>query len=406
MTRSRLALAAGLVALACIGGCVAVAWPHDSTLVPRNAGQPVGWSTWAVIFLACLATGFAAYALGVFALERWGGRLAAVAVIAAAIQLAPLGAPLLLSTDAWTYWDYGRIAAVHGGNPYRDPPNAFRSDPAFPHVGSGWRGSTSVYGPAFTLPSEPIALAAGSSAGAAAWIYKTIAALAVLAAAGMAAFLARRKALALAFVGWNPVLAIGFGGSGHNDVWMAALVMGALAAAVTARRQAAGAFWAAATLVKWIPLVFLPLRALEARAQGRKVGHLGFAAAVAVLGGVATWQFGWSWFGVFGPLARNANKETSYAIPHRLSQLGLPHWLALALPLAAFALGYLWLLRHAWGGRARLGLAAAMLLLATPYVAPWYTVWAVPLAAAEEDRTARLLTLVVCGYLLAQRIPV
>src|SRR5687768_17640455 len=35
--------------------------------------------------------------------------------------LLPLAAPLLLSTDAWTYWEYGAIAN-EGGNPYRDTP--------------------------------------------------------------------------------------------------------------------------------------------------------------------------------------------------------------------------------------------------------------------------------------------
>jgi len=187
---------------------------------------------------------------------------------------------------------------------------------------------------------------------------------------------------------------------------MAALVVGALAGAVVARRQAAGVFWALAILVKWIPLVFLPLRALEAWARSRKVGHLGFAATALVLGAVATWQFGLSWLGVFGPLARNANKETAYAIPHRLTQIGLPHWLGLAVVIAAFAVGYVWLLRQAVAGRARLGLAACFLLLASPYLAAWYTVWAIPLAAAEEDRTAQLLALGLCAYLLSQRIPV
>jgi Glycosyltransferase family 87 len=390
--------------LACVGVCVAVAWPADSPLQAGAAGE--GSAKWAVVFLGCLAGGFAAYVLALWAIDRGGARLAAVALLAAAIQLAPLSAPLILSSDAWVYWDYGRIAAVHGGNPYREPPDAYPADPAFAYIPEGWRHSTSVYGPAFTLPSEPLALAARTSSDAAAWIYKSIAAVFVLAAAALAAFLARRKALALAFVGWNPLLAIAFAGAGHNDVWMAALVVAALAGAVVARRQVAGAFWACATLVKWIPLVFLPLRALEARAQKRKVGHLGFALAALLLGTVATWRFGLSWFGVFGPLAHNAKEGSSYAIPHRFEQLGFPHWLALAIPLTAFAAGYVWLLRQAAAGRARLGLTAGMLLLATPYVLPAYVVWAVPLAAAEEDRTAQLLALGLCAYLLAQRVPV
>jgi hypothetical protein len=333
-------------------------------------------------------------------------RLVAVGVLAAAVQLVPLGAPLLLSTDAWTYWDYGRIAVVDGGNPYRDTPSDFPGDPAYPFVGADWRDTSSVYGPAFTLVSEPIALAAGESAEAAAWLYKSLGAGAILAATALAARLARRRDLAAAFVGWNPLLAIHFGGGGHNDAWMAALVLAALALAAAGRSRLAGAAWALAILVKWVAVVFLPLRALEARAAGRRVAHLGFAMAAAAVVLLATWRYGLGWLGAFGPLARNANEETRFALPHRLEQLGLQHWLAVGSLAAAFALAYLWLLREAWRGRARLGLAAALLLLAVPYLAPWYAAWAIPLAAAEEDMAARWLALALTAYLLPQTVPI
>jgi hypothetical protein len=44
-------------------------------------------------------------------------------------------------------------------------------------------------------------------------------------------------------------------------------------------------------------------------------------------------------------------------------------------------------------------------LLTTPYLAVWYLGWVIPLAAAEEDRLARLVALALCGYLLPQTIP-
>jgi hypothetical protein len=328
-----------------------------------------------------------------------------VLVLAAAIQLAPLAGPLLLSTDAWTYWDEGRIAAVHDANPYVQAPEDFHSDPAFPYVGSAWRDTTSVYGPAFQLVSEPVALAAGSSHDAAAWIYKTLAAAATLVSTWLAVKLAARKAFAAAFVGWNPLLAVHFAGGGHNDVWMAALVLAALVLAAAGRLEAAGGAWAAAILVKWVAVLLLPLRALEARATGRRVGHLGFAAAAVVLAALATWRYGWHWLGVFGPLARHAEHETRFALPHRLAGLGVPHSVAVGLCAAAFAVAYAWLLREAARGRARLGLCMALLLLATPYLTAWYVIWAAPLAAAEEDRTAQVVTLGLCAYLLRQGVP-
>ena len=404
--RNRGALACGVAVLALVAACVAAAWPDDSPLTPGHAGALIGDRTWAWLYLGCSIGAFVAYALGLRFLSTRGARLAVVGVVAAAIQLAPLAGPLLLSSDAYTYWDYGRIAAVEGGNPYRDNPDDFAEEAAYPWVGAGWRDTSSVYGPAFILASEPLGLAAGRSHAAAAWIYKSLAALFVLLSAWLAARLSPRPAFAAAFVGWNPLLALHFAGGGHNDAWMAALVLAALALASTGRRQLAGAAWALAVLVKWIPLAFLPLRWLEARRAGRGFPLLGFALTAVAVGALATWRYGLAWVGAFGPLARNANKETRFALPHRLGELGVPSWLAIALFAAAFVLAYLWLAREAWRGRARLGLAAALLLLAIPYLAAWYVVWTVPLAAAEDDRTAQWLALGLTAYLLRQAVPI
>ncbi len=394
-----------MVVFGLTAAAVMLAWANDSPLVPRNGGHPTGDRTWSWVFLALLAGAFAVYVGGVALARASAPRLAAVAAVACAVQLVPLGAPLLLSTDAWAYWMYGRIATVHDANPYRDAPDSFPNDPAFRWVGTDWRDSTTVYGPAFTLASEPLALAAGSSADAAAWIYKSLAAVAVLGAAALAARLSRRPALALAFVGWNPLLAVHFAGGGHNDAWVVLLVLGALAAAASGKRQLAGVCWAVSALLKWIPLVLLPLRALEARAQGRRVGHLGFAIAAVVVAGIAFARYGTAWLHAFGPLARNANHETRWALPHRLEQLGVPHGLSIALFGVAFLVAYAWLAREAWRGHARLGLATCALLLASPYLVVWYVVWAVPLAAAEDDEPAALISLALCAYLLRQTIP-
>ena len=70
-----------------------------------------------------------------------------------------------------------------------------------------------------------------------------------------------------------------------------------------------------------------------------------------------------------------------------------------------FAGAYVWLLVEAWRGRARLGLCAGLLLLATPWLVPWYAVWAVPLAAVEEDAAARWLALGLSAYLLRDAVP-
>jgi hypothetical protein len=318
-------------------------------------------------------------------------------VVALAVQLVPLAAPLMLSSDAWTYWMYGRIAAVHDANPYEDPPSAFPDDPAYAWSGERWRDSTSVYAPGFTLASEPIALVAGESHDAAAWIYKVLAALAACAAVLLAARFAARPALAAAFVGWNPLLAVHLAGGGHNDAWVGALLLAALAT------QARGAGWALGAAVKWVPYVLLPLHALAA---GRRAGLGAFAVTTVAVASLATWRYDFAWLDAFGPLADNARETTSYALPHRLSQLGVPEGAAIALFAVLFALVYVVLAREAWRGRARLGLASVALLACAPYVTPWYLAWVVPLAAVEEDKLARVLALAFTAYLLPQTIPV
>ena len=371
--------------------------------MPESAGRAGSRDGWTLVFLAGLAGAFVTYLVALRLLSGSRIRLAAVLAVAAAIQLLPLGAPLLLSTDAWTYWEYGAIAN-DGGNPYRETPAEHPANPAYEHAGADWRDTTSVYGPAFSLFSQVVAHTVGSSEAGAAWIFKVIAALSMLALTALAARLATERPFAAAFVGWNPLLAIHFAGGGHNDALMMALVLGAIALAAAGRRRAAAVLWPLAILIKWVPLVFFALRVLDARRAGRSVAHGVFAATVAGVLALATWQYGWGWLRASGPLADNAGKQTSYAFPHRLEQLGLPHGLALGLAGAVLVAGLALLAREALRGRPHLARAGCLLIVATPWLTPWYVVWAVPLAAAEEDRKAQLAALALCAYLLPQTI--
>lgn len=404
--------AAAAAVLLLLSGCVAVAWPDASPLVPRNGGHPGGDEGWAVAFLGLLAAAYAAYAGALWL--AWRGRVprGAALAVAVAVQLLPLAAPLLLSTDAWSYWDYGRLAAEHGANPYDVVPSAFPGDPAFAFMGTRWHDTTSVYGPLFTLVSEPAGLAAGGSADAAAWLWKAVAAAAMVAAALAAGRLSRRPAVALVAVGWSPLLAVHAAGAGHNDALVAAALLGGLVAAGSGRPLVAGAGWAVAAAVKWVPLLLLPLRVVAAvrdgswRAPGARRAVLGFAGVAVAVAAAASARYGWHWLGAFGPLARNADDATSYSATGRLEQLGLAHGAAVALPLAALGGAALLLLRGAWRSRrARVGLAAVLVVALSPLLAPWYLLWAVPLAAADDDAPALLAALALGAYVLAQTVP-
>jgi alpha-1,6-mannosyltransferase len=374
----------------------ATAWTDASPVAARAGGRISGDRAWALAFLGVLVLAFVLYLAGLQLLRGRRAGVAWVAAVGLAVQLAPLAGPLLLSADAWTYWGYARL-----DDPYEQTPAEVRDPASYRWLGERWRDTTSVYGPAFSLAVEPTS--AIESPSAVAWLFRGVAAaamcLCVLAAA-------RAGPLAAAFVGWNPVVAVHAAGGGHNDAWLGALVVGALMFGATGRRQLAGVAWVLGSFIKWIPLLLLPLRVLEARTTRRPVGHAGFALAAVAVVVLATWRYGLSWVEAFGPLARNAQDTTSFALPSRLTQLGVPKGVAVALAAAAFVVAYAWLARQAWRGHARVALAAGVLLLCAPYVTPWYLAWVVPLAAVEEDRTARLLALALTAYLLPQTIPV
>jgi hypothetical protein len=370
-----------------------------------SALRPVGLASGppydgrSTVYLAAAAAAFAFYLAGLASVRRRVVRIGAVCAAAAAIQLAPLAGPLFFSHDVYSYWAYGRIEAIHHADPYAVAPSAFPHDVATRVVALGWLHERSVYGPAFTFLSDGLARVTGTSPSAAELAYRALAAAAVLALVALAAV--RAGAFAAAFVGWNPLLALQFAGGGHNDALMMVLVLTALALAVH-RPRAGGAAWAAAIALKWIPLVLLPLHLLAERGKRRALAGAALACAAA-FALVACAAFGTRWLDAFGPLAHQAHTETSMSIARRL---GLSPHAAVLLGAAILAGGYAWLLRSAWRGRARIALAAGLLVLTTPWLLPWYAVWTVPLAAVENDRTARLLALGLCAYLLPGRIPV
>jgi len=379
------------------GVLVAVAAAADALRrVDLASGPPYDGRS--ALYLAGVAVAFTLYVAGLAAVRRSAVRIGAVCAAAVAIQLAPLAGPLFFSHDVYSYWAYGRIEAVHDADPYAVAPSAFPHDAATRVVALGWRHERSVYGPAFTLLSAGLARVTGPSPSAAELAYRALAAAAVLALVALAAV--RAGAFAAAFVGWNPLLALQFAGGGHNDALMMVLVLTALALAVH-RPRAGGAAWAAAIALKWIPLALLPLYLLADRRNRRAVAGTALAAAGA-FALLAFALFGSRWLSAFGPLAHQAHTETSMSIGRKL---GLSPNAAMVVGAAILAGGYAWLLRSAWRGRARIALAAGLLVLTTPWLLPWYAVWTVPLAAVEEDWTARLLALALCAYLLPGRLP-
>ncbi|MFN8522293.1 MAG: hypothetical protein U0821_04215 [Chloroflexota bacterium] len=217
-----------------------------------------------VAFLAVIIALFVAYALALRATRRIGMRHAARPILAftAAYQLLAVVSPTMLSTDVYSYLMYGRILAVHGANPYLDAPDRFASDPYYGLL--FWTTYTSFYGPLWTLLSAGVSRVVGEDATLAALAFRGLAGTCAVASTGLVWLTLRRlrpndAARGAVAFGWNPLLFIECGLSGHNDALLVAGVAAALLLLVRGRATSAAASLLGAACVKVLALPMLPL---------------------------------------------------------------------------------------------------------------------------------------------------
>ena len=213
--------------------------------------------------LSAWRSAFAGYVAGAFALRRRAGSLAAVARRRGrrpARAADGPDAPLDRRVDVLDVRPDRRRARRRS---VRRSPERLPGRRRVRRDGKLLEGHHVALRPAFTLGSEVHARIAGDDPGRAAWLYRATAALAVLATAALAASMARRRPFAAAFVGWNPLLALHFGGGGHNDALMMLLVVGALVIAARGSPSLAGLAWAAAIGIKWVAAAFLVIWAID-----------------------------------------------------------------------------------------------------------------------------------------------
>jgi hypothetical protein len=179
---------------------------------------------------------------------------------------------------------------------------------------------------------------------------------------------------------------------------MLVLVVAALALVARRRDAGGGALWVMAGAIKAPALALLLLQLLRSR-RGFWVGTALAATTVTV---IATAAFGTSWLTA---IWLSNQREAGYGLPSRLEQLGITESVAHGAAYLALAVGGLWLARQAHQGRPRFALGAALLVLTSPWILPWYSTWPVVLAAAEEDLVAQFVALGLVAYLLPDRIP-
>lgn len=315
------------------------------------------------------------------------GRRSLALLAGAAIMLFAL-APPLLSLDVFSYISYARLGAEHGLNPYEHAPATIPGDEAAIRV-EDFSQAVSVYGPLFTLASYPLALL---GVPAAMWSLKALAAAAIAAMALLTARLARVRgadpAAAAAFVALNPLVLVHLVGGAHNDGLMTLLALAGVAAALAARPLAAGASLAASVAVKAAGALYAPFAVVGGPRRGRILA--GALIAGAGIAAVALAVFGTSATEALSVAGDNQSTVSRWSVPATLSRIsGIDVDPIRVLLGAGFGVAAVALLLHVGRGgdwvRAA-GWAALGLLVASAYMAPWYVIWLLPLAAISRDR--------------------
>ncbi len=409
VTEARLAWAA-LITLVLAGAVTVLCSAHTAPLSPDSVHPLTGTALTGplgrlgpdihlggAIALFTLMTG--CYA----ALLRLGRRVPATAIIGAIVVLHALMAlaPPLLSTDVFSYGDYGRLSAVFHLNPYVYGPSALgRQDPWFAYIGAPWVRVPSVYGPLFTTLSY---LLGHLGIGLQTLAYKLLAVTASLVTIGITARVAQRLGRdgvqAALFVGLNPVLVVYAVGGAHNDMLMLALMMAAVAALVAHRARSAGGLLVAAIAIKLTAAVLLPFALASRRERSRPHMTRMLVGGILVFAGVLTVST--ILFGT-GPLHL---LKTLQSVQDNGGRQSIPGFIAWGLGLGRLSHGLIdglqaLLLAGAMGllvavRRQRLdwitatGWAVVGLLLTSTFLLPWYVVWLLPFAALSRSRSLR-----------------
>jgi hypothetical protein len=332
-----------------------------------------------------------------------------------ALHVLFLLAPPLLSQDVFSYVAYARLGASHGLDPYTHSPLAIRHDAVYGFAGS--KGAVSVYGPAFTLLTYPLA---GLGVAGAFWVLKAIVAAASLGTVALvwraAERLGRDPVRPALLVGLSPLVLVHVVGGAHNEALVVLLTMAGVYAFLAVRPRAGAAIATAGMAVKASAALVVPYLVLGARR--RAPGALAAAALTALaIGALALIGFGTHAFDAFGLLSSNQGRTSKLSLPYKTAQL-----LAAILPggrldyrdavrvlyAAAFAAVAGYTLWRTWRGADPVRMAAwatLAILLASAWLVPWYLLWLLPLVALSADRRLWIAALVLSGWVLAIGVP-
>jgi len=344
------------------------------------------------VLVAIVWLGYAAAIVSAFRMQRPPANRVLLTAGLLAAALAVLFPPSL-THDLYAYLAYGRMAALHGWNPYIHTLSEFAlfGDAAARQYSVD---ASSVYGPVWTLLCAALATAVAALPLAAQVVsFKLVAAAALVCAALCARVIARvwdpeHADLALIAVALNPLLLLEGPGSGHNDVLMMALLLAGIALVV--RRSWIG--WPVIGLsvgIKFITIAIVPWLIFRyVRTMPRRTALLWAAAALGLV--MAPILVAFVPFLGGGDVFRGIGTVWSAkASGHPGASLGL------LVCVGMYVATSVWLLRGREDDRVAAAwtmwaMTAALLL--TPILLPWYLSWPTALTLTRWDRRQRWLT--------------
>jgi hypothetical protein len=410
-------IALGTLVLATLAVVVA-ATAGPSILVPRSVQSFPNWEagplhglvtrlitnpkTLGQVFSGVLVLMVVAYAVVLAAVRVLSMRAIAVAVVALHVIL--LMSPPMQLTDLFNYLGYARLGALHHLNPYTHVINQELFDPVSGFA--SWHNLRSPYGPLFTALTYPLAFV---PLAAAYWGLKLATVLLSLTFVALvwhcARTLGRDPRFAVAFVAFNPIFLIYAIGGFHNDFFMLAPMVGAIALLLARRDRTAGAVLMLAVAVKFTAVLLLPFLLVAAHTRPRRLRVLTGAALGAVpLAGLSLALFGFS----IPNLAQQSSVLTGFSIPN---VFGLLAHIGGATPLLLkiAAVGVVLVVAHQFYRNpdwlAGAGWATMALIASLGWLMPWYVIWLLPLAALGTSIRLRRVAAVLTVYLLFTFVP-
>ncbi len=379
----------------------------------------------ALFYIVTFALLFACYWLGYQIIRRLSQRWFLVIIVGFSV-LFNIIMVQMYPADASDVYDYilrGRMTSVYGLNPLQNVPNDIKQDSFYDFT--SWRSVPSAYGPAWELLAGLASRLAGDDRTPNVITFKWLAVIGYGLASlfiGLALIkIAPHRLLGgLYLFMWNPLLIYMTAGIGHHDALVAATIALAIFSLTRRWYLASTLALVLGTLLKFIPLMLLPIIAIIALRQLRgrlRLRYLILSAMLSILLAVAAYApywHGWEtlrlerrdrmYTGSVATVMRELLIPTLDNKPIQTSPADTPITNSLMAngSLVLFGLFYLWQLVLLWrdDGQDTLfpiriigRILLFYLLVVSLWFYGWYLIWILPVAAVLDDAPLRALML-------------